>query len=174
MSGGVIVGIGSELGADRIGLDIAAALESDSTVRGLNCAIHRCLAPARVLPSVLPGAAWALLIDAVRSGGEPGTVLRLSLDELANDQDRASSHGIGVSATLALLKALGEVPESTVIVAVEVGAETTTVPAAWIEDGRKAALAAIEQLAGMETSCAGNQTTRSRYTCSDAGTDPDR
>lgn len=174
MSGGVIVGIGSELGVDRIGLDIVDALANEPFVGSLNCSLYRCCAPARTLPSVLPGAPWALLIDAVRAGGQPGTALRVERDDLASDQDSASSHGIGVSATLALLDLLGELPNRTVIVAIEVGSDTAAPPSAWIDAGCQAAATALEQLTGMNANDSGNQTLRSPCTDSAAGTSQGR
>lgn len=89
-------------------------------------------APAADLPALLRGAPWAVLIDAVRAGAEPGTPLQIEADDLADDAAPASTHGVGVSATLALLDLLGELPVRVCIVGIEVGEYPGEPPQDWV------------------------------------------
>jgi hydrogenase maturation protease len=64
-----------------------------------------------------------IVIDACRSGAEPGSVHRLSWQELAPDSPGgASSHGFGVAGALTLVAALGRPLPDMVLFGVEVKA----------------------------------------------------
>lgn len=170
MNQGVIVGIGSEWGVDRIGLDIAAALADEPYVGALGCRLYRCDAPARLLPTALRDAPWALLVDAVRSGRPLGSVWRVSLKDLKSDFGGASSHGIGVAATLELLAALNALPARMSIVGVEVGFEAQAVPKVWIESGCRVAIEELRRLSGKDPSDRRDRGFRSPYTDSSVDT----
>jgi hydrogenase maturation protease len=66
------------------------------------------------------GAELAVIIDAVASGGPPGTVsvVQVAWDDLALPPP-ASSHAIGLVRSLKLARAMGRVPRQLVVVAVE-------------------------------------------------------
>lgn len=146
MSAGVIVGVGSDCGLDRVGLDILTALGEAPRRVPLGIGLHACRAPAATLPAVLPGAEWAILIDALRGDGSPGTVTALEPGDLASTRHGNSSHGLGVAQTLALLSALGRMPARTIIVAIEVGTdEFAQVPPAWIDVGCEAVLGQLRR-----------------------------
>ena len=145
-SNGIIVGIGSVYGPDRIGFDILEALRGEPRLRGLGCGIYRCRAPAADLPALLRGAPWAVLVDAVRAGAKPGTPLHIEAGDLADDAAPASTHGVGVSATLALLELLGELPLRTCIVGIEVGEHLGEPPQDWVARGVVAVVEAVDRL----------------------------
>ena len=71
------------------------------------------------------GAAKVILIDAMRAGGAPGTIYRLTLEEL---EERAkagasdlSAHGLGVVEAVGLARATGRRVPPTVVLGVEPG-----------------------------------------------------
>ncbi len=143
---GVIIGVGSDYGPDRIGLDVVAALESELVLQRRGVSLRRCRAPAVDLRGMLHDVPWALLIDALRAGGRAGSPRCLRMDELADDVCAASSHGLGVSATLALLDLLGELPPVIRIVGIEVGEGHCAPDPRWIKAGTMAVHAELERL----------------------------
>ena len=61
-----------------------------------------------------------IVVDAVKAGNEPGTIYRLSPDNLDLDsRPRFSLHDIGVLDNLKTMALLGRLPKSTVIIGVE-------------------------------------------------------
>jgi len=117
-----IVGVGSPFGQDRIGWQAVEALSSTDLLQrfpdGL-VSLHQCDRPGPHLLNVIRGADGAIIIDALQSGAEPGTLRCLEPQAFAGEADRFSSHGFGVSATLELGQSLGELPEFVRIVAIE-------------------------------------------------------
>ncbi len=73
------------------------------------------------LLSALEGAGAVVLLDASAAAGAPGRVRRLvpGEDRLAPEAPVASSHAFGLAQTLALAEALGALPPSIVIFAIE-------------------------------------------------------
>jgi hydrogenase maturation protease len=77
----------------------------------------------------LEDAAAAVIVDAVRSGAEPGTLHRLTrLDQLPAASP-ASSHGLGLAEALALGERLGQLPPW-VVIGVEAGSDALPGPEA--------------------------------------------
>ena len=61
-----------------------------------------------------------IVIDAVKDGNEPGTIHRLSLDNLDLDSPSpVSLHEIGVLDSLKIMALFGRLPKSTVIIGIE-------------------------------------------------------
>jgi len=61
-----------------------------------------------------------ILVDAVRAGGEPSSVLRFGGEDIgALFRQRVSPHQLGIAEVLATLKILGEAPESVVLLGIE-------------------------------------------------------
>lgn len=119
MTGGwAVVGVGA---ADR-GDDGAGLLVADRV---------RALAPPEVtvvavgapldLLDVFDGFAAVVVVDAVRSGAQPGTVTRTVLAEepLATRTGAAGTHGMGVAEAVELARALDRLPATLVLVGVE-------------------------------------------------------
>ena len=74
------------------------------------------------------GADLAVIIDAVRSGGEPGTVSVVEFDhngKSARPQTATvgttSTHGIGIAGAVRIAQVLGTAPRRIVVVAIEAG-----------------------------------------------------
>ena len=85
-----------------------------------------------------------VLIDAVVSGGEPGTTRRYGPDAPFAEGAGASTHGFGLAAALALGRALGRLPERVEVwgvEAVEFAADAPLTPAV-----AQAVLALVDRL----------------------------
>ena len=87
------------------------------------------------------GAASAFLVDACSSGAQPGTVRRFDVAQtpLPREALGLSSHGLGLAEAVELARALGQLPRSCVVYAIEgqsfaVGAPLSPAVAAAIAD----------------------------------------
>ncbi|MCJ7656026.1 MAG: HyaD/HybD family hydrogenase maturation endopeptidase [Dehalococcoidia bacterium] len=61
-----------------------------------------------------------IVVDAVKAGNEPGTIYRLTLDDLGRDSTSpVSLHEIGVLDSLKIMSLFDRLPESTVIIGIE-------------------------------------------------------
>ncbi|NIR59786.1 MAG: hydrogenase maturation protease [Gammaproteobacteria bacterium] len=120
--------MGSPLGVDAVGWHAVEAVRQASPVlRG--CERLEVLVldrPGAALIEALRGAELVVLVDAMRAGGPPAQVRRLSPDTLATGAF-TSSHGIGVAEALALARALGELPPRLAVLGIEVGDGTAEV-----------------------------------------------
>ncbi|GEM_PF-2072548 len=113
-----ILGVGSALGADQLGilavhaLDAAAFRERHPDRR---IDIDVCLSPALLAAQCTSGQPL-ILLDAYCSDEPPATVRRISIEELETVQRPASSHGFDIRQALALSQVLnGENPPVSVI-----------------------------------------------------------
>lgn len=140
-----VIGIGSEHGADRLGLAVVDYLERTGAA-GRGVCLHRCHAPGRELRALLHGAPAVILIDAVRGPGAPGTVLHPSRHDLARLPAAASTHEMGVAELLALMEALSELPPWLHIVGVNVGERPSArLPGEWVRAGAGAVCALLRE-----------------------------
>lgn len=116
-----IIAIGSPFGDDRLGWVAAEQLQDSPVLR---------FAEKQVMITMLdrPGPAvishWrdadaAIIIDAVRSGAEPGTVHCLTADDINNNNATPSTHGFGIAAALELAGTLGQLPDKLVLCGIE-------------------------------------------------------
>jgi len=73
------------------------------------------------------GLGTVVVVDAVRTGGEPGTVHRLdaSTEPLPARMGSASTHGLGLAEALELGRALDRLPARVVVVGIEVADDRT-------------------------------------------------
>ena len=69
----------------------------------------------------LEGCARAVLVDAVRAGGTPGTVRRLSATDLQPPGGELSLHDLGIPSLLAALETVAREPPDVVVIGAEVG-----------------------------------------------------
>jgi hydrogenase maturation protease len=107
-----IIGIGSPFGDDRLGWVAADMLQCSPAMASASGRITVLTLdrPDAMLMNGWQGADRVILIDAVRSGAVPGCLHRFEAGDIPVGGDTASSHGFGVSAALALARALGEMP----------------------------------------------------------------
>ena len=66
------------------------------------------------------GVTAAIMIDAMQSGVEVGTVQKFAASELEPEQDFLSSHGISVAEIVGLGRALGVLPATLLLYGIEV------------------------------------------------------
>lgn len=123
----VVIGIGQALRGDD-GAGLAAVRVWQQTYPGSasrsNVRVELAELPGIGLLSLLEGTRAAILVDAVRSGGLPGTVHILSEADLSNPHaSSASAHGWGVAETLALGRQLSpqQMPGSIQLIGIEAG-----------------------------------------------------
>lgn len=114
-----VIGVGTPHGDDAAGPAVVDALRAAGLPRGVDATT--CARPGLDLPEALDGACAVVLVDAMRSGGTPGRVARVALDELPHLR-AVSSHGLGVAEGLALSRALGRCPARVEIVGIEAAA----------------------------------------------------
>jgi hydrogenase maturation protease len=118
----VVIGVGNALrGDDAVGLAVAERLRGrvPAGVEVVPCELE----PSRLIEA-WEGAAGAVVVDAVHSGGEPGTLSRFdaSKDAVPARAFRSSTHAFGVGEAIELARALGRLPRRVVVYGIE-GAE---------------------------------------------------
>ncbi len=154
----VVVGVGNELrGDDAVGLAVAEQLRGHVPA---SVAVVPCEQEPSRLIDAWRGAASAVVVDAVRSGEPPGTLLRFDASEqaLPGRVFRSSTHAFGVAEAIELSRALGTLPARVVVYGVEGGEFSTgtglTPPvAAAVEPALRAVLVELEHLLEEEESC---------------------
>jgi hydrogenase maturation protease len=115
----LIIGIGNEYrGDDAAGLIVARRLKgrlADSFT------VLEQSGDGAALMEAWRGAETVVIIDAVMSGAEPGTIHRLDpkTQSLPKDAFRCSTHAFGVAEAIELSRAMGELPKSLVVYGVE-------------------------------------------------------
>jgi hydrogenase maturation protease len=114
----VVIGVGNAFrGDDAVGLAVAARVrELTDEVDVVVCEQE----PIQLLDA-WAGADLALLVDAVSSGAEPGTVHRLdaTADPMPASVFRGSTHAFGVPEVVELGRALGRLPARLLVFGVE-------------------------------------------------------
>ena len=119
MSRVVVIGVGNPYrGDDAAGLVAVERIRSrvPAWVSVLPCEQE----PSRIIDA-WKGARAALVVDAVTSGAEPGTLHRIdaSRESVPAHVFRSSTHAFGVGEAIELARALGRLPESIVVYGVE-------------------------------------------------------
>jgi hydrogenase maturation protease len=117
-TGAVVIGIGNPFrNDDWIGPAVAAQIE-EQRLPGVRVVISDG-EPAGLLEA-WAGADLAVVVDAIhRVPASPGSIHRLTADQLETGGTTASSHGLGVPDALRLGRALEQLPRCVVIFAVE-------------------------------------------------------
>ncbi|BBA33925.1 hydrogenase maturation protease [Methylocaldum marinum] len=127
-----VLGLGSPFGDDRAGwLAVENLMRSDgfrALPKGL-ASTQICDPVGNNLLDAMRGANLAILIDAAQSGSAPGTVRRFEARQIEDGNEPCSSHGFGLSATLAMGRALNDLPDTVVILLVEIPADAEFGPA---------------------------------------------
>lgn len=127
-----IIGIGSPFGDDRIGWEAVDAIDKSGILGRFPPGMVKtfcCNQPAVGLLPLLSGAGAAILIDALRGKEAPGTLRKVDVDTLQPQSAPLSSHGLSVSDSLALGRAVGMLPETVLVYGIEIG-ESDAAPGA--------------------------------------------
>ena len=124
----LLVGLGSPFrGDDAVGplivQRVAQRLDAGSAVR------VTVLADPSALLDVLPGVEFALIVDAVSAGREPGTLVRLEAGAdtealpaaLWASTGRGGTHALGLAGCIELARVLGRLPPRLLVIGVEAG-----------------------------------------------------
>ncbi len=117
-----IIGIGSPFSDDRLGWNVIEQLQAtfDKTKMN-NIDFLTCDRPNMSLISLMKGADEVILIDAVKSENLPGTIVRLSPDDIFESQILLSSHDFGVKHALELAHSLNLLPKQLTLYGIEIG-----------------------------------------------------
>jgi hydrogenase maturation protease len=119
VSGTVVIGVGNPYrGDDGAGRE-AARVVRQHVADELDVVVCE-LEPTRLIDA-WDGAAAALVLDAVASGAEPGTVHRFDAtsEPLPSREFRSSTHALGIGETIELARAVGRLPERIVVFGIE-------------------------------------------------------
>ena len=103
-----VVGIGSPFGDDRVGWQVVEALRDLAHESGVEAAL--CADPASELLGLLRGAESVIVVDGIRSGATPGTLVRCMRADLNAGPGALSGHGVSIPQLLDLAETLGELP----------------------------------------------------------------
>jgi hydrogenase maturation protease len=122
----LVIGVGNpDVGDDGAGRLVARRLaDRNACAPRLDLLIRECSGEATALMEAWTGFDDVVLVDACSGAGAPGSVHRLdarAAQPLAalEQRPRGSTHGLGVSAAIALARALGTLPCRLVIYAIE-------------------------------------------------------
>lgn len=117
-----VIGLGNAMaGDDAVGLFAARRLRRQLPA---DIEIVECQQPDAAMLAGLGRDDAIICIDAVKGGGEPGSIHRLHLSDLDGPEPSpCSSHGLGLAHWLALMQALGEGPSHIEIIGISI-AET--------------------------------------------------
>lgn len=105
-----VLGVGSPFGDDRLGWVAIETLRQSSWPASLpagSLEMEACDRPGAALLSAWRNAQHVILLDAVRSGAAPGTLVRLQGRELSGVAT-FSTHDFGVAAAVSLARSLGQ------------------------------------------------------------------
>ena len=119
MSRTVVIGVGNAFrGDDAAGREVAKRVR-ERVADELEVVVCE-LEPTRLIDA-WEGADAALLIDAVSSGTEPGTVHRFDAtsEALPSREFRSSTHALGIGETIELARAIGRLPSRVVVFGIE-------------------------------------------------------
>lgn len=139
-----IIGIGSPFGDDAGGLEVARMLANEPPAY---CEIFVTDRPGTNLLDLLDGADSVILVDAVRSGAKPGTLHRLSFDELVRCTAHfVSSHELGVAASLQLARKLGRAPARGWVLGIEISPKVAQIPCPLSRTAKRAVRHAVSEI----------------------------
>jgi len=137
-----VIGVGSPHGDDWLGWELAERLRTSEALAGWHERIAISLhdRPGAALLQAWQGTGLVILLDAVRSGAEPGRVHRFDAAQLAAQPRQLSTHGFGVAEAVQLAAALDALPDRLQFFGVEIDPANTEMR---LSDAVDAALPAL-------------------------------
>jgi hydrogenase maturation protease len=122
VSRGLVLGLGNPiLTDDGVGIHVARAVADHTPSTGAVTVAEASVGGLRLL-DVLAGYDWAVIVDAVLTGGRPGDVTQLQPGDLRASLHSGSTHDLSLPGALALGRQIGmalPADERIVLVAVE-------------------------------------------------------
>ena len=118
----VVIGVGTDFrGDDAAGLVAARAVRAKAPE---GVAVHESRGDGTALLGLWKGAACAVVVDAMRSGAAPGTVIRFDALDVGRWPDDSpctltSSHALGVLEAIELGRRLGLLPSTLIVFGIE-------------------------------------------------------
>ena len=122
-----IIGIGSPFADDQAGWNVVESLVASrqAAIYAEHVVVTVCRSPASELLSLLMNSDIAIVVDAVRYCGAPGTIYRLAdMDSPLPATKILSSHGIDLITMYALADTLGHSPGMMIIYGIEAGPDS--------------------------------------------------
>ncbi len=122
----MIVGVGSPYGDDCLGWEVVRQLRLHPKIQQLSVqdVVIQCAdRPGINLLNIINQSNTAVIIDAAVSDYPPGTITRLENEDLDTAVKSASSHDFGVLETIALGKALNQLPKRVIVLGITIGQE---------------------------------------------------
>jgi len=117
----VVIGVGNALRHDdAAGLRVVRSLSARARAEGI--AVHEQQGEPLALLDIWQGADAVVLVDAINSGGAPGSIRRLDASSAplpARLRGPSTTHAIGVGEAIELARALHRLPERVVLFGVE-------------------------------------------------------
>lgn len=115
----IVLGMGNLLLKDEgIGVHIAQAMQEMPSPEGIEMEV----VDGGTLPDVVPleGVNKLVVVDAVKGGGEPGTIYRFHPDDIRTEYGLATSlHQVSLLENLWMMERFGYKPEEVIIIGVE-------------------------------------------------------
>jgi hydrogenase maturation protease len=119
----IVIGVGNELRRDdAVGLAVLRALrDRDLPANGDAVTLREASGEGATLMETWQGADVVILVDAVCSDGEPGTVYRFDAHEqiLPSQFFNYSTHAFSVAEAVELARALGQLPPHLIVYGIE-------------------------------------------------------
>lgn len=116
----MVIGVGNILlRDDGVGVHVVRELEGELTSESIS--VYECGTLGLQILDYLDGADFVVIVDAVRSGKQPGVVSRFLIDQskLEDPMELQSMHQVGVLDTLSLGRRMVRLPDQIVVVGVE-------------------------------------------------------
>ncbi len=114
-----VLGIGSPFGDDQVGWKVVDSLQTSYCDPRIT--IKKLDRPHLRLLDEIGDAEIVYIIDAMKSGGLPGEIRRLTLDDINTVNLQISTHDFGVIQSLQLAAALNQLPKQVILFGIEIG-----------------------------------------------------
>ena len=112
-----IIGVGSPHGDDQVGWMAIEMLQQEPSVNARLCAVGD---PVDILERA-SGVRRLWIVDACRSGSEPGQIIRMEWNsDGISEQQWQSTHRISLMETLQLADTLGRLPDEVIVYGIEI------------------------------------------------------
>lgn len=119
-----VLGIGSPFGDDQLGWNVINILQKYDNLKKINSdklQLICCDRPGMSLLELMRDASTVFLIDAVKTGAEPGTLHRFKNQAIEVVDTPLSSHAFGIADAIKMGHALHDLPLNVFLYGIEIG-----------------------------------------------------